>query len=326
MSRYFLGVDVGSTKCHAAIATAQGQIVGFGHGSAGNHETVGVDGFRAALHHVVQMALTAAGLEPSQIEAMGLGIAGYDWDSDRPMMHMVIDSLGFGVPYQFVNDSMIGLIAGATEGWGVSVVAGTSCNCCGRDRQGKEGRITGNGGLFGEYGGGGELVESALAAISRAWSLRGPATLLTNIFVEHFQAGTAVALLEGIARGRYSYNATLAPLVFQAVNAGDGVAISLIDWISRELGGLALGVARQLDFIDKTFEVVLAGSFYKGTPRIAETMTQTIHEVAPGAVLVRVSAPPVVGAVMLAMEQAALDFRPLRSQLLASANQYLSEM
>ncbi len=324
MTRYFLGVDVGNTKCHALIVDETGTTVGFGAGGPGNHEVLGVDGFRDALQFVVNAALDHAALQPTQISGAGFGVAGYDWPSDDVLMRQVIDTLGLKAPYQFVNDAMIGLIAGAKQGWGVSVAAGTSCNCRGRDRAGREGRVTGNGQSFGEYGGGIELVYKAYDAMSRAWSLRGPKTLITDVFVQHYQVNSVLDLLEGVARGRFHMRAADAELVFRAFHQGDAVAENLVRWVSQGLGDLAIGVIRQIEIEALEFEVVLAGSFYKGTPLIEQVMRETIHTVAPGAALVRLNAPPVVGSVMLGMEQVGVDFTQCRDQIIETANRALA--
>jgi N-acetylglucosamine kinase-like BadF-type ATPase len=325
MPDYFLGVDIGNTKSHALIATAQGETVGFAAGSPGNHEVLGVDGFRQALHRITDAVLTSARIEHAQLRGAGFGIAGYDWPSDLPLMRREIDGLGLDAPYEVVNDSLIGLFAGARRGWGVVVSAGTSSNCRGLNPQGREGRITGNGATFGEYGGGVELVYRALDAISRAWSLRGPQTALAQVFVHHTGAADVSDLLEGIARGRYRVQATDAPLVFQAASQGDAVAQELILWISRELGNLAVGVIRQLEIEQAEFEVVMAGSFYKGSPLIAPTMRPVIHAVAPHAELVRLEAPPVVGAALLGMQAAGLDFTRVRQALIKTTHTYLAQ-
>jgi N-acetylglucosamine kinase-like BadF-type ATPase len=127
-------------------------------------------------------------------------------------------------------------------------------------------------------------------------------------------------LLEGIARGRYAVRATDAPLVFEAVRRGDPVAQNLLEWISRELGGLAVGVIRQLHIEREAFEVVLAGSFYRGSPRIADWMRETIHAAAPLAELVSLEAPPVAGAALLGMEAAGRDFLAVRESLVRAAS------
>ncbi|MBN1179770.1 MAG: ATPase, partial [Anaerolineae bacterium] len=180
MNEYFLGIDVGATKSHALIADAHGRAVGFGVGGSGSHEVIGYDGLRTVLHTVIDAALASASITKADIAGGGFGIAGYDWPGDAEPHHQVIASLELSAPYALVNDTIIGLVAGATEGWGVGVVSGTGSNCWGRDRQGREGRMTGGGELFAEYAGGGDLVAKAVQAVALAWGRRGPQTRLTE--------------------------------------------------------------------------------------------------------------------------------------------------
>jgi N-acetylglucosamine kinase-like BadF-type ATPase len=316
MNQYFLGVDIGATKSHALIADAQGCAVGFGDYGPGSHETVGYDGLRAALHASVDAALASAGIAKAEIAGVGFGIAGYDWPGDAEPHHQVIASLELPSPYTLVNDTIVGLVAGATKGWGVGVVSGTGSNCWGRDRQGREGRMTGGGGMFAEYAGGGDLVGKALQAVALAWGRRGPSTRLTEAFSALTGAADALDLLEGLYRGHYRLTAKNAPLIFQIAAEGDAVAQEVIRWAGRELGSLAIGVIRQLGFENLDFEVVQIGSLYNGSPAMSETMLATIHEVALGARAVRLTVPPVVGGVLLGMEQAGVDYPPLRQTLI----------
>ena len=318
MQSYFLGVDIGGTKSHALIADAEGNPLGFGQGGAGNYEVVGWDGMRDTLHAITREALKAAGLERAQIAGAGFGIAGYDWPDERPPHVDAIASLGLSAPYALVNDTLIGLIAGATQGWGVGVVAGTGCNCWGRDRAGREGRVTGEGGLFAEYGGGGDLVYRAVQAISLAWSKRGPETRLTEALIAWLGAAGVEDLLEGLVVGRYSPSSDGAPVVFRVANEGDAVAQDIIRWAGGELGDLAVGVIRQLQLEAQAFEVVQIGSLYNGSPVLSDTMMETIQRVAPGARAVRLTVPPVVGAVLLAMEQRRTAHSAVRETLVSA--------
>jgi len=318
MSRYFLGVDVGGTKCHALVAGEDGEALALGHAGPGNYEVVGWDGLKAALQACVGQALAAAGLGAEQVAAAGFGVAGYDWPGERGPTLEAIASLGLTCPIELVNDAVIALVAGASEGWGVAVVAGTGTNCRGLDRQGREGRVTGGSATFAEYGGAAEIVYRALQDISRAWSRRGPATALTEALVGWAGATNAADLFEGLMMGRYSLSAAAAPLVFQSAAAGDCVAHEIVLWAGRELGSQAVGVIRQLGLEDEAFDVVLAGSTYKGSPDLVAAMAGTVHEVAPRARLVRLHAPPVVGAVVLAYQQVGLDTRRLRPRVIES--------
>jgi hypothetical protein len=49
-----------------------------------------------------------------------------------------------------------------------------------------------------------------------------------------------------------------------------------------------------------------------------EALGETVHQVAPGANLIRLKVPPVIGGVVLAMQIIGLDTRPLRENLLES--------
>jgi hypothetical protein len=72
----------------------------------------------------------------------------------------------------------------------------------------------------------------------------------------------------------------------------------------RQLGDMARGVIRQLRFEALAFDVVLIGSLFSGSPLMAEGVGEQVHGLAPAARLVRFDAPPVIGAVLLGMEQA----------------------
>jgi len=309
---------VGATKTHALVADEAGHALGFGESGPGNHELVGYEGLTCALQNAVSAALEMAGKVTSQIAGAGFGIAGYDWPSEREATLEAIRPLGIEAPIEIVNDTLVGLLAGASEGWGVAVVAGTGCNCWGLDRSRRAGQVTGHSTWMGEGAGASELVWYAMSAVSRAWSRRGPLTRLSRAFVERCGARDTDDLLEGLCLGRYELEADAAPLVFQVAREGDEVAKEAIAWAGRELGGLAVGVIRQLELEALDFEVVLVGSLYDGGPMLIEPMREVIHQAAPGARLVRLTTPPVIGGVLLGMEQAGQRTPGLREKLIES--------
>ncbi len=299
---------MGSTKTHVLIADAQGRAVGFGVGGPGNHGEVGYAGLVQALQTALDQALAASGITPGEIAGAGFGLSGYDWPSEKEAMLDALHLLGLKAPLAAVNDALLGLLAGSVDGWGVGVVSGTGCNCWGWDRSRQHiGRVTGGGIAMGEGAGASELMFEAVRAIARAWTRRGPATALTQAFMQCTGAQNPADLLEGLMSGQYALGASAAPLVFQAATAGDAVANGLVLWAGRELGELARAVIRQLEFERLEFDVVLAGSMYDGSPVLIETMRQAIQALAPGARLVRLTTPPVTGGIILGMEQACLQ-------------------
>ncbi|MBK8988953.1 MAG: ATPase [Chloroflexi bacterium] len=309
--RYYLGADLGSTKTHIAIADEAGQVVGFGRGGAANPQGVGYDGMLHALQQALQEALGQASIPETAVSGAGFGIAGYDWPSAKPAMTAVIAKLGLDCPIGLVNDASLALFAGAENSTGVSLVAGTGCNCRGWDQQRqREGRVTGFGYWMGEFAGASELVWRAMQLVAFEWTQRGPATALSPIFIEYAGADDLTDLLEGYTNGRYPIEAQAAPLIFKAARQGDQVATDLIRWAGVELGEMAKAVIRQLEFAERAFDVVLVGSMFAGGPMLIEPMWQTITQFAPQARLVRLAAPPVLGGIILGMNQGGLAVTP----------------
>ena len=299
---YLLGIDTGTSKTHALITTCSGKVVGYGISGCGNYEVVGADGFKDAMKSAAGEAFAMAGIEKDEIIAMGFGISGYDWPSERPMMVEAIQSLGIDCPFQFENDVTIGLIAGTAEGWGVAVDAGTGNNVRGRDRQGRIGRITGNSVWHGEIGGGGEMVWLTQIAVTHAWTQRGPQTQLTQVLLDFTGVETAFDLIEGLATGQIHLSPHLAKDIFRVAANGDHVALQIINTSAHELALNVNAVIQQLNLQGQRFDLVLIGSIFKAGELYLQPFRETVHAFAPGASLVKLTVHPVMGAVLLANE------------------------
>jgi N-acetylglucosamine kinase-like BadF-type ATPase len=301
--RYYLGADLGATKTHTLIADETGRALGFGESGPANHESVGYDGMFQSMYDGLEQALQTAGLKREHIKGAGFGVAGYDWPSEIEATAAVIDRLGLNAPYKFVNDAVPGLIAGSDEGWGVVVVSGTGSNCRGWDREHqREGRVTGHGVLMGEGAGGSELMHRCMQIVGYSWTKRLPKTALADAIIDYVGAKDLEDLMRGYTTYEYQVGAEAARIVFRVAEEGDEAARDLICWAGTELGEMANAVIRQLEFENLAFDVVMTGSMFDGGTRLIKPMRETIHKLAPGARLVRLHVPPVVGAVILGME------------------------
>ena len=76
------------------------------------------------------------------------------------------------------------------------------------------------------------------------------------------------------------------------------------------MGELAKAVIRQLNFQSLKFYVVLVGSMFEGGQLLIGPMRETIQQLAPGARLVRLNVPPVVGALLIGMQAGGLQPTP----------------
>jgi N-acetylglucosamine kinase-like BadF-type ATPase len=317
--QYFLGIDVGSSKTHALIADESGTCIGFGKAGGGNHQNVGYDGLTNVLQKSFEDAFQMSGVEKDQIAGAGFGISGYDFPADRDEHLRAIAALGLTCPIELINDGANGLISGTSHGIGVNVSAGSSNNCRGRGRNGKEGRIVGNGPLFGEYGGGIEIVYRAMKVVNYAWIKRIPPTALTRVFLEMTGAQDEVDLMEGLSNGRYHLSPLIAVEVIKAARAGDAAALEVMLWAGEELGWLAVSVARQVEMENDEVEIVQSGSIFEAGDLICRPMRNLVLKHLPKAKMIRLEGPPVVGPLMLGMQEGGIDPYLLRKKLIDTA-------
>ena len=323
--KYFLGVDVGSSKTHALIADETGACIGFGKAWGGNHQGVGYDGLENVLKESFGAASEMAGVDPAHIAGAGFGVAGYDFPSDRESHLQAISALGLSCPLEVVNDGVNGLLAGATRGIGVNVTSGSSNNCRGRNKDGKEGRIVGNGATFGEYGGAIEIVQRGLQMVNYAWIKRIPPTALTKIFIEAVGAKDEMDLMDGLSSEQYHLFPYLALEVIKAANEGDDAAREILRWSGEELGWLAVSVARQIEMENDEVEIIQSGSVFDAGEIIKNPMREIVMKHLPKAKLIRLDGPPVVGAVILGMEQAHFDGYAVRENIIRTAKEIVNE-
>ena len=75
--KYFLGIDVGSSKTHALVADEAGRCIGFGKAWGGNHQVVGYDGLTDVLQQSFEQAFQMANVTVDQIVGAGFGMAGF---------------------------------------------------------------------------------------------------------------------------------------------------------------------------------------------------------------------------------------------------------
>ncbi|MGI6367042.1 MAG: BadF/BadG/BcrA/BcrD ATPase family protein [Anaerolineae bacterium] len=326
-SNLYLGIDAGGTKTHALIADDEGQVRGLGHAGTGNWEGVGLEGARAAYETALTEALAQAEISVGQLSAAGYGLAGFDWPSDTARLQPVVQSLGVPGPWVLVNDTDVALRAGTDDGVGVVIISGTGTTVAGCNAAGERWRTFGCGEDLGDTGGAGGLARLGLRAVARAYTGAGPDTLLTDLYVQHYQAESAIALLESFVREQVPRpSGRLAPLIFEAARQGDRAAQDVIRHVGREQGLNAAAIIRKLGMQAASFAIVLAGGVFRSRSQLlVEAIMEPVRAVAAGAFPRTLEAPPVVGGVLLAMEAA--GSRPsldLQQRLAREASQRLS--
>jgi N-acetylglucosamine kinase-like BadF-type ATPase len=294
-----LGVDGGGSKTHLAIGDESGTVLGAATGGPSNWETVGLRGAADTIGDAIEKALAASDMRRDQIEAAVFGLAGVDWPSDVERLQSALQGLRLSCPSTILNDSFIALRAGARAPWGVVMIAGTGTVVAGRNRAGETFRTLGLGRLLGDDGSASDVAEQVIRAVARAYTGRAPATSLSDGLMKLTDAESVEQMLEEYSRGgEPELNA--APLALEHAARGDAVAIGIVEWAAAELGGAAAAVARRLGMDNEPYELVMSGGLFRGGGELLETL---IARAVPTALLTRLEAPPVTGAVLIALEQ-----------------------
>jgi N-acetylglucosamine kinase-like BadF-type ATPase len=299
-----LGVDGGGTKTHAVVADETGRVLGLAIRGPSNWEEVGLPRAADALERAATTALAEAYVEAGDLTASVFGLAGVDWKSDELRIETILRPLRLAGSMEILNDAYVALRAGTSKPEGIVVIAGTGSVVAGRNDRGEIFRTLGLGPYFGDYGGGSDISESALTAVCDAYLGKGPQTRLSDVICAHERVLTVEELLEVVSREQDDLP-YVASEVLAVAEDGDPVAQEIVKRAGRELGANAALVARRLGMEDTPFELVVAGGLFQAdTQLLVDPLFDAVRDVARRARVVRLSTPPVVGAVALALERA----------------------
>ena len=301
MLGWVLGVDGGSTKTIALVADDQGRIVGAGR--AGNSNWIGpdVETPMQVVVDAVMQALDQAGLTGGDIALGVFGLAGADWPEDHERRQGYLERAGIARRVVVKNDAFVGLRAGTRRPYGVVIAAGTGCNAAAIAPDGREYHF----GYYARYGGAITIGREAIRAVLRAEDGRGEPTALTGIVLGALGYASPEALLRGQVAGKLEkpHLTALCPLVFEAAQAKDAVAMSIIAGQGRALAEYAIVLIRRFAMRADEFDLVLSGSVFKGKGRLLiDTITSMIHVAAPRARVIRPRFEPAVGGLLLAYD------------------------
>jgi N-acetylglucosamine kinase-like BadF-type ATPase len=321
-----LGMDVGASHTRAVLADGHGLILGVGRAGSGNWEVVGLEGARQAYATALDAVLADAGLEREAIAASAYGLAGLDWPSDVGRLGPVIASLGVPGPREMVNDVFLLLRAGTPDGVGVAAIAGSGTKVVGRNRAGETASTFGAGYPFTDWGGAWDIAAAAVHAVTQAYFKMGPATELAERMQAFAGIDETIELLEGIMRRQVNIGGRFAPQVLECAAGGDAVAQEIVGRVGKRVGANVLVVARELGLLGEPFDLVMAGGVFSSrSPLLYQSLAETLQEAGVQANLVPLNAPPVVGAILLALDLLQLPERPDRSLLVARVRTALEE-
>jgi N-acetylglucosamine kinase-like BadF-type ATPase len=298
-----VGVDGGGSKTHAVALTLDGEVVGRGDGPGASPHWIGVE---ASIDIVDATVLEATG--SAEVTQSNVYLSGLDLDTEVDAYATALFRVSWNGPGTVVANDLWALLRAGTESPdAVAVICGTGINAVGVRADGATARFAALGPISGDWGGGSGLGEEALWHAARAEDRRGPETLLREVVLRGMGVGSIAELTEQLHFGTRSLTdlAVLSPGVFDAARRGDEVAGAIVDRQADEVVAFARASLIRLDLLDSDVPVVLGGGVIRAADeRMMSRIGERLAADAPKARIVLVSAPPIVGAGLLALESA----------------------
>ncbi|WP_235500384.1 N-acetylglucosamine kinase [Leifsonia sp. Root227] len=302
-----IAVDGGGSKTDAVAIELDGTVIASARGTTSSPHIIGMSEAAVLVDGLIEDLLAQTGVRP--IAAANIYLSGLDLPAEVAAFREGI--AGFAWADAVVDNDLFALLrAGTSEQDAVAVVCGTGINCVGVRADGEVVRYPSLGIMSGDWGGGWHLGEQALWHAARAVDGRGPATRLTTDIPAVYGLGGVTEVIEALHFERIPNSdlSRIAPSVLDAARAGDAVAGALVDRQAEEIVVFAATTLRRLDLLDRPVPVVLGGGVIGARDaRLLNAVEAGLAERAPLAHIELVTAAPILGAGLLALEAAGAD-------------------
>ncbi|MBM2617240.1 ATPase [Actinoplanes sp. LDG1-06] len=306
MRALYLAVDGGNSKTDVVLGTAAGEVLGHVRGGTSSPHNIGLDGTVRVLDQLIHDVHARAGLPVgTPVEVVAAYLAGADLPIEVTRLHEALSAKSWAARTIVDNDCFALLRSGTSMPDAVTVVCGAGNNCVGRAADGRTARFVALGPISGDWGGGHELAEQALHLAARGEDGRGRPTALSAAVAAHFDQPTVEAVSVALHFGEIprSEIASLSRLLFEVAAAGDEVAGQLIKRQADEIVGQHRVAASRLDLLDRPHALVLGGSVLRAQhPQLHDQVVEGARGQAPLVEISVPTAPPIVGAALLALD------------------------
>ncbi|MCL4505309.1 MAG: hypothetical protein M1140_04685 [Chloroflexi bacterium] len=296
-----LAVDGGQTHSLAILAQDDGRVIGAGMGGPANHflEPGGPERFSASMRDCISAAFLSAGRSLQQVRASHYGLTGV-----HEQMIGILQQIAPSDCQVIAPDRVASLWGATLRRPAVLVLAGTGAIAYGIDAAGQDAVTGGWGYIMGDEGSAAWIAPRALSAATQALDGRAASTPLTHLIPSYFGAVDLHKLHRLIYSGVIDRVklAGIARIVGECANTGDAVSMEIMVEAGRHLGNAATAVIRKLHLDSTEVTITSAGGVFKSGRVVIAPMMDCIKSSCPLAAYVPPRFPPVIGALILALQ------------------------
>lgn len=308
----YLGVDGGGSHTRVAVTDGAGRVLGRAEAGTGNLHHASESEVEANLGAAIAAGLAPTGEPVSSVVSAFFGMAGVTSEITQARFRRLARRLGLEAARVGVDhDIRIALAGGLAGRPGIALIVGTGSSCYGRTADGRTWQTGGWGMLVADEGSGYDLGRQAVVAAVRMADGRLPATMLRERVFEWLGVGSVSEVLvrlyeQGMER---SEMATFAPKLIGLAEGGDGAARAILESGAAQLAALVEANHRCLATAARP-EVVTTGGLGTAPTLYRDLIRAAIGERLPVATVREPELDPVLGAALLALEQAGIPGGP----------------
>lgn len=298
---FILGFDGGGTKTECLLADADGKVLARATTGPSNPLRAGYMRAWFALGEAADSVMARQKISADRIGGVCAGLGG----AGRPgVVRRVTSYFERSFPnaeIRVTTDLEIGLEAAFGGGEGILLLAGTGSAAFGRDANGRTARTGGRGPWFSDEGGAFDIGRQAVQAVSLADEHRGPETALTKKVLSQNLWRDWAGLFEAVAKNPDDVFPKIFPFVAQLSDKGDAVSQGILTAAAGSLAGLALAVAKELGWQERSFDIAKTGGVYGRSKFFDAAIEAEVEKVLPQAHLISVKTSPAEAAVEMAL-------------------------
>ena len=313
--KFFLGLDGGGTGTRVFLADAAGRSGAVGESGQSNPHHATPETVQAHLEEAIAAACAKAGVARGDCVSVFVGMAGITNAAGRAEVHRQVAACGLQHALITVDhDIRIALAGGLGGRPGMALIVGTGSSCYGRTADGWTWQSGGWGSLIADEGSGFFLGRKAIAAAARMADGRQIESGLRAAVFSWLGIGEVSELIhrlhdQGLSRAEI---AAFAPRVIELAGGGDLAAREILERGALLLAETVAANHRQLP-TGPAPELVITGGLGTAATIYREQIERAIRAQLPGVQIRQPLLPPVMGATLLAMEQAG---QPVTQELL----------
>lgn len=305
--RLVLAIDGGNSKTDVMLLDPSGDVLGRTRGPGASPQNLGMARSAEILTTLVDETVSLAGIDPTPPFATHTAacLAGADLPVEEQQLRDTIAGQGWSLSTVVENDTFALLRMGTHDGLGVALVCGAGINCVGRAADGRQHRFLALGESSGDWGGGQDLGNAALFHTIRAEDGRGQPTGLRGALLDHLGVPTIASIVEAIHLGELPGDIVyeFTPLIFAQAEAGDTVAVGLVDRLVDEIGLMVSVAAERLELTADPMPLVLGGGVLTGVGApLVDAVERRCREAIPKVDVRLIDLPPIVGAALLGLD------------------------